>query len=264
MIGEGPSGAGRFPDQVGIWKKVRGGNMGFPHGSERVASGVTRPGTRRRCARCRGRRPGQGHAHLAVRHHVGAVGERDRALGALLDEQHGHAALADPRECVEDDVHDRRGEPERRLVEEQDGRARHERAGDRELLLLTAREHPGLPRPELPDDREQLLDPFAVLLDAVAPRRGRRARGAGSPRRSARRRSCALPGRGRCLPARSSPASCRRSTHRRGGCRRISGRTRPVIACSVVDLPAPFGPISPTISPFPTVRSSFRTAGTDP
>ncbi len=42
------------------------------------------------------------------------------------------------------------------------------------------------------------------------------------------------------------------------------GRTRPVIACRVVDLPAPFGPISPTISPFPTVRSSFRTAGTDP
>ena len=111
---------------------------------------------------------GQGHAQLAVRHDVRAVGERDGALRALLDEQHGHAAVANLRQRVEDDVHDRRGEPERRLVQEQDGRACHERACDRELLLLSTREHAGLPRPELRHDRKQLLDPPAVLLDAVA------------------------------------------------------------------------------------------------
>ncbi len=37
-----------------------------------------------------------------------------------------------------------------------------------------------------------------------------------------------------------------------------------MIACSVVDFPAPFGPISPTISPGPTVRTSARTAATLP
>src|SRR5262245_32340699 len=40
--------------------------------------------------------------------------------------------------------------------------------------------------------------------------------------------------------------------------------TTPTIASSVVDLPAPFGPTSPTISPRPTLRSRFRTAGTVP
>ena len=43
-----------------------------------------------------------------------------------------------------------------------------ERARDRELLLLAAREHACRPRPVLRHDREQLLDPPAVLLDAVA------------------------------------------------------------------------------------------------
>src|SRR3954466_6614555 len=36
----------------------------------------------------------------------------------------------------------------------------------------------------------------------------------------------------------------------------------PMTACSVDDLPAPFGPTSPPISPFATVRSMPRTAGT--
>ena len=37
-----------------------------------------------------------------------------------------------------------------------------------------------------------------------------------------------------------------------------------MIACSVVDFPAPFGPISPTISPRCTSNPTFRTAGTVP
>src|SRR5919108_2368034 len=40
--------------------------------------------------------------------------------------------------------------------------------------------------------------------------------------------------------------------------------TRPMIACSVVDFPAPFGPIRPTISPPATSSERFRTAGTAP
>src|SRR5262249_31663919 len=42
-----------------------------------------------------------------------------------------------------------------------------ERPGDRELLLLAARECPGLPRPRLRHDREQLFDPVDVALQAV-------------------------------------------------------------------------------------------------
>ena len=37
-----------------------------------------------------------------------------------------------------------------------------------------------------------------------------------------------------------------------------------MIVCNVVDLPAPFGPIKPTISSRPTTRSMPRTAVTGP
>ena len=43
-----------------------------------------------------------------------------------------------------------------------------------------------------------------------------------------------------------------------------AGGTTPMIACRVVDLPAPFGPIRPTSSARPTSRLSPRTAGTEP
>src|SRR5262249_45057750 len=42
------------------------------------------------------------------------------------------------------------------------------------------------------------------------------------------------------------------------------GRTRPEITFNVVDLPAPFDPISATISPASTVMSILRTAVTAP
>ena len=38
----------------------------------------------------------------------------------------------------------------------------------------------------------------------------------------------------------------------------------PMIAFRVVDFPAPFGPISPTISPAVTPSERSRTAGTEP
>ena len=47
---------------------------------------------------------GQGQPQLAVREHVRAVGERDRPLRALLDEQDREAALADRGERLEDGV----------------------------------------------------------------------------------------------------------------------------------------------------------------
>ena len=59
------------------------------------------------------------------------------------------AALPDLRERVEHDVDDLRREPERRLVQQQHVGRGDERTGDRELLLLAARERAGLATPEL-------------------------------------------------------------------------------------------------------------------
>ena len=86
------------------------------------------------------------------------------------------------------------------------------------------------------------------------PHHARPDRAGGSPRRSARRRSAAPRGRARHPHGRSlsglRPASV--SPRRRTVPARVG--TTPMIACSVVDLPAPFGPIRPTISPRPTER----------
>ena len=104
------------------------------------------------------------HPQLAVREDVRAVGERDRALRALLDEQDGHAPVADRGERGEDRVDHLRREPERRLVEQEHLGRSDERAADRELLLLAAGERAGRPAARLREHREELVD----LREAVA------------------------------------------------------------------------------------------------
>ena len=120
---------------------------------------------------------------------------------------------------------------------------------------------PAWRRAELLDDREELVDRFDVL---GAPSR-RAAAGEAEPEVLLDRQlgEDAPPLRHeRDAGARDrlgrAPAQRLR---RRGGSRPPRGGTRPMIACSVVDLPAPFGPIRPTISPLPTSRSRPRTAG---
>ena len=136
-------------------------------------------GTRPRAVGVAGVGRVEGEPELAVRDQVGAVGEADRALRALLDEQHRHAAAADLGERLEDDVDDLRREAERGLVEEEQPRPGDERAGDRELLLLAARERPRVPAPELAHDREQLVD----RVDVGRRARSRRCRAASPSRR---------------------------------------------------------------------------------
>src|ERR1700722_15180781 len=46
--------------------------------------------------------------------------------------------------------------------------------------------------------------------------------------------------------------------------RPLAGRTKPVIAPMVVDLPAPFGPMRPTASPLATANEASATATTPP
>ena len=135
----------------------------------------------------------------------------------------------------------RRREPERRLVEQQDVRLGDERAGDRELLLLAARERARLPAAELLDDREELVDAAQTPLRRRRARAAPRDRAAGSPRPSARRRCACPPGTsatplratssGRrpssdASPSRTSPPVDRRDAHDRVQRRRLAGAVR--------------------------------------
>src|SRR5215212_4093818 len=138
----------------------------------RTASGAR--GTRRRlalthnvsCAEVGGDQPlrvvcisrGQRRGQLAVREDVRPVGEGDRPLSTLLDEQHGHSSLADLVQRFEDDAHELRREPERRFVEQQEVRPRDERARDRELLLLSAGQRSCRALGELLHDREEIVE----------------------------------------------------------------------------------------------------------
>ena len=92
----------------------------------------------------------------------------------------------------------------------------------------------------------------------------RRARAAGSPRPSASRRCGGPRGRARRRRARCPRARPAQRRAVQADRRRARPATTPMIACSVVDLPAPLGPIRPTISPRPTSRLRPRTAGTAP
>ena len=167
-------------------------------------------------------------------------------------------------EHLEHAVDDQRREPERRLVEQQQPRLGEQRAGDRELLLLAAGQRPRRAGERLREDREAA-----------------RARARATASARARSGFAVLPS-SRFSPTVSVAKMCRPSgtsampaPHDRLGrdaasdspyTRRRPPRrgTRPKIAASVVDLPAPFGPTRPTISPSPTSRPSSCTAGMRP
>src|ERR671927_565860 len=95
-------------------------------------------------------------------HEVRAVADAKRLVDVLLHEQDRHALLvAQPDDQVEHEPDELRREAERRLLEEQEPRPRHERPRDRELLLLAARERGCGELEALPEDREELEQPRA-------------------------------------------------------------------------------------------------------
>ncbi len=113
------------------------------------------------------------------------------------------------------------------------------------------------------DDREQLDDGGDVLLDAV------RSAACGEPEpqvllhRELREEPAPF-GDERDAGSRDR---LRRAAAQRAVAQRDVASTRgdqPMIACSVVDFPAPFGPMSPTISPGATLNETPRTAATPP
>ena len=114
-------------------------------GDDRCASVISRPRSRR-TPRGRGRRVRGGPArrpfelHLALLEEDRPVGDRERDVERLLDDDHRLAARLQLLDDLEQALHDDRREPERELVDHQDLGLVDQHAAEREHLLLAARQ----------------------------------------------------------------------------------------------------------------------------
>ena len=102
----------------------------------------------------------------AVLEHVAAAGDAERHRRVLLDDEDRGALAVDGLDDVEDLVDQRRRQAHRRLVHQQEPRPRHQRAADREHLLLAAGERAALLVRPLPEPGEQPVDALEVLRPA--------------------------------------------------------------------------------------------------
>ena len=89
-------------------------------------------------------------------------------MRVLLDDEHGEPLVVQVLDDAEDLRDEQRREAERRLVEQEQPRPLHERAREREHLLLAAAERAGLLVAALLDPREVLGDAREVGLDRAA------------------------------------------------------------------------------------------------
>ena len=97
-------------------------------------------------------------AHRALLHEHRALGEVQRDVDRLLDDDDRRAAAVDLADHLEQLRDDRRRQAERQLVDHQQLRPRHQRAAEGEHLLLAAGQVAGhLARARL-EDREERLD----------------------------------------------------------------------------------------------------------
>src|SRR6266851_4855691 len=85
--------------------------------------------------------PGAGERDLPGLHDIAAMGEPQGMVRVLLDQEHRDLLLlVDLADHFEDLLDDERREAERGLVEQQEARPTHQRAADRQHLLLAAGE----------------------------------------------------------------------------------------------------------------------------
>src|SRR5882672_8547216 len=94
--------------------------------------------------------------HRAVVDDIHPVGELQRHLRVLLDQQHAYALALQLADGVHDGADDHGREALRGLVEQQQVRPGHEGAGDGQHLLLAAREQPSLALQAIAQGREAL------------------------------------------------------------------------------------------------------------
>src|SRR5271166_156108 len=75
----------------------------------------------------------------AVLHHIRMVGDRQRRGGALLDQQNGDAELvANGKQSPAELLHHDRSQSQRELVDEEEARPTHQRAGNGQHLTFAA------------------------------------------------------------------------------------------------------------------------------
>src|ERR1700736_6249143 len=85
--------------------------------------------------------PGAGERDLAGLQDIAAMGEPQGVMRVLLDQEHRYLLLlVDLADHLEDLLDDERRQPQRGLVEQQQARPAHQRAADRQHLLLAPRE----------------------------------------------------------------------------------------------------------------------------
>jgi len=97
----------------------------------------------------------------------GAIGDAEDFLGVLLDQYSRHALLADdPAQRRQEFLDDDRRQPFQRFVEQHHPRVEHQRAPDREHLLLAAGQLIAEILPPLGEPRKQRID----LVDGPAAR----------------------------------------------------------------------------------------------
>src|ERR1700682_97767 len=104
--------------------------------------------------------------------HVAAVGDAQRLIHVLLDEQHRHSLSVDLPDGDENGLHQERRQSQRRLVEKEQARVGHQPARDGQHLLLAARERPGQLPDALAQAGKEREPPLEVLL-AVRARAAR-------------------------------------------------------------------------------------------
>src|SRR5439155_5892343 len=100
--------------------------------------------------------------------HVPTRRDAQRLVHVLLDQQHGGALRIDLRDGVENRPHQERRETQRRLVEQQQARLRHQAAGDGEHLLLAARERACGLADALAEPWKERQTPLQVLRTVAA------------------------------------------------------------------------------------------------
>ena len=108
-----------------------------------------------------------GKHDVASLQHVAAVGDRERDVRVLLDDENGHPGLVHLLDDLEVSLDEDRGEAHRGLVHEQEPGAGHERPPHRQHLLLAARERAGELRAALVEEREEPVDALEVVLEVV-------------------------------------------------------------------------------------------------
>lgn len=106
--------------------------------------------------------------HPAGVQEVAIVAAFQRKLDILLHEQDRHAGFRQIENDAEDLVHDLRGKTKRRLVQHQELRLGHQRAPDRQHLLLSAGHAARHAVAAFPKNREKLEDLRTQRLEALA------------------------------------------------------------------------------------------------